>query len=541
MKARRSRRLILALAGAVALAAAGAFLLLRQPGLARLRNGRDFNVVLITLDTTRADRLGCYGFAGVETPTIDGLAARGVRFERCYAQTPLTLPSHTSIMTGTLPVFHGVRDNGGFIVPPQLTTMAELFRDKGYATGAFIAAYVLDSKWGLDQGFDTYFDQFRPEQVQEDLARHGPAAGQRGPRRGPALAGEEEGRRSSSPGSISTIPTPPMSPRRPTTRATPQHPYLGEIAFTDSLVGRVWQFLESNGLAGTTYVVIAGDHGESLWRARGSRPRVLRLSGGHPRPPDLRHAVRTLPGPLVGRSLQPERHPADGLRDGRPARSRRGPGTKPRSLLLAAGRGDPRRPGLQRDLLPAIPLRLVGAPSRPGRPVQADHGPRSRALRHRRRPPRAEEPRLPPEGRLRPDERRGGGVHRRLGEERLRDRLHQDRRGDAGEAGRPRLHRVVRRPGQAQGQEAGRPQGEDRRLQRPLPGQGDGPGRPAGRGHRDHPGDHRRGSRYRRRVLFDRQHLLPEPEVPGGPRLLRAGAGEEARRLLRRRQRHPVP
>ena len=265
MKARRSSRSLPALAGALALAAAAAaFFLLRKPGLDRLRGGRDFNVILITLDTTRADRLGCYGFAGVKTPALDGLAARGVRFERCYAQTPLTLPSHTSIMTGTLPVFHGVRDNGGFLVPQPLTTMAELFQDRGYATGAFIAAYVLDSKWGLDQGFDTYFDNFdlskfkkislgtvqRPGNEVLDAAL-------------PWLEQKKGGK------FFAWIhfydPHTPYEPPAPYDGLYAEHPYLGEIAFTDSLIGRVWQFLESNGLAGKTCVVIAGDHGESLW------------------------------------------------------------------------------------------------------------------------------------------------------------------------------------------------------------------------------------------------------------------------------------
>ncbi|MGB7296171.1 MAG: sulfatase-like hydrolase/transferase [Candidatus Aminicenantales bacterium] len=146
----------------VLIAAALTFLLVRQtrPDFPRLRGEKNFNVILITLDTTRADRLGCYGFSRIETPTIDGWAARGVKFETCIAPTPLTLPSHSSIFTGTLPLFHGVRDNGGFILPEELTTLTEVFKGRGYATGAFIGAYVLDSKWGLGQGFDTYFDRF---------------------------------------------------------------------------------------------------------------------------------------------------------------------------------------------------------------------------------------------------------------------------------------------------------------------------------------------------------------------------------------------
>src|SRR4030042_4743810 len=105
-------------------------LLIRQtrPVFARLRGEKDFNVILVTLDTTRADRIGCYGFSRIETPALDDLAARGVKFENCIAQTPLTLPSHSSIFTGTLPFFHGVRDNAGVLLPGELNTLGALFQ-----------------------------------------------------------------------------------------------------------------------------------------------------------------------------------------------------------------------------------------------------------------------------------------------------------------------------------------------------------------------------------------------------------------------------
>jgi len=264
MKNRRFLLLIPALAGGLALFVVGYGIFLRKPRLAGMRAGRDFNVILITLDTTRADRIGCYGFPGVETPTLDLLASRGVRFDRCYAQTPLTLPSHTSIMTGTLPVFHGVRDNGGFLVPQQLKTMAELFKDKGYATGAFIAAYVLDSKWGLNQGFDTYFDKF-------DLSKFKRIS--LGTVQRPANEVLDEAlpwlERRKGEKFFAWIhlydPHTPYEPPPPYDARYANHPYLGELAFTDSQVGRVWQFLEANDLARSTFLVVAGDHGESLW------------------------------------------------------------------------------------------------------------------------------------------------------------------------------------------------------------------------------------------------------------------------------------
>lgn len=103
------------------------------------------NVILVTLDTTRADHLACYGYSGVKTPTLDALAGRGVLFEQCAAASPLTLPSHATIMTGMYPTYHGVRVNGNTAVSETQTTLAEIFSGRGYDTGAFIAAFVRKS------------------------------------------------------------------------------------------------------------------------------------------------------------------------------------------------------------------------------------------------------------------------------------------------------------------------------------------------------------------------------------------------------------
>ena len=114
----------------------------------------DLNVVIVTLDTTRADRLGCYGFSRIETPHLDALAREGVVFENATSTAPLTFPSHSSIFTGLIPPHHGARDNGGFFLDDARTTLAERLQAAGYATGAFIGAWVLESRWGLAQGFD---------------------------------------------------------------------------------------------------------------------------------------------------------------------------------------------------------------------------------------------------------------------------------------------------------------------------------------------------------------------------------------------------
>jgi arylsulfatase A-like enzyme/predicted Zn-dependent protease len=254
------------LAGGILLAAAAAAYFLffgGPPGFSRLREGQDFNVIVITLDTTRADRLPSYGCRDLVTPVLDAFAARGVRFEKCYAQTPLTLPSHTTLMTGTLPLFHGIRDNGGFFVPEKLKTMAELFKDKGYETGAFIAAFVLDSKWGLNQGFDTYYDKF-------DLTKFkrvslGTVQRPANEILDQALPWLEERKDKKFFAWLHLYdPHSPYEPPPPYDKLYPERPYLGEIAFADSEIGRLWRFLETNGLLEKTFIVFAGDHGESL-------------------------------------------------------------------------------------------------------------------------------------------------------------------------------------------------------------------------------------------------------------------------------------
>jgi len=116
------------------------------------------NLLLITLDTTRVDRIGAYGYEAAQTPHLDSLARDGARFTRAYAHVPLTLPSHASLMTGTFPPEHGIHDNGRTSLGLELTTLAELFRVHGYRTGAFIAALALDGSFGLDRGFDVYDD-----------------------------------------------------------------------------------------------------------------------------------------------------------------------------------------------------------------------------------------------------------------------------------------------------------------------------------------------------------------------------------------------
>ena len=144
-------------------------------GFAAGAGRRDLNVLLVTVDTLRADRVGCYGYAGAKTPTLDRLAAGGVRFADTYAQVPLTLPSHCSIMTGTYPIDHLVRNNGTYALGPDVPTLASLLKARGYATGAFVASFTLDSRFGLARGFDVYDDAVREEGAMKSFRSERPA------------------------------------------------------------------------------------------------------------------------------------------------------------------------------------------------------------------------------------------------------------------------------------------------------------------------------------------------------------------------------
>ncbi|HEV7669362.1 MAG TPA: sulfatase-like hydrolase/transferase [Thermoanaerobaculia bacterium] len=271
-RSRSRRALLLAAGGAlsviVVVAALAAWFGLHRSGpLGGLPRGLapgDLNVLLITLDTTRADRLGCYGAKGVETPHLDALAAGGTLFERAIAPVPLTLPSHTSLMTAELPAMHGVRDNGGFRVGAEKVTLAEILAARGWATGGFVSAYVLDHRWGIAQGFDTYFDDF-------DLAKFKTMSMGDIQRRGDVTvehALQWIGARGAGEKFFAWVhlydPHAPYDPPEPFASRYKGHPYNGEIAWTDELVGRLLAGLAARGLTEKTIVAVIADHGESL-------------------------------------------------------------------------------------------------------------------------------------------------------------------------------------------------------------------------------------------------------------------------------------
>lgn len=224
------------------------------------------NLVVITLDTTRADRIGAYGGTRVETPHLDRLAAEGVLFEQAMTTAPLTLPAHATMFTGRFPPVHGVRDNGGFFLGPDELTLAERVKANGYATGAVVGAYVLDSKWGLDQGFDSYWDEF-------DLSKYRAISLGAIQRRGDEVVdrGLEWLESQASAADIPFFawfhlydPHTPYDAPEPFASRYAGRPYDGEIAFTDVQVGRVVSFLEQRGQLDNTVIVVIGDHGESL-------------------------------------------------------------------------------------------------------------------------------------------------------------------------------------------------------------------------------------------------------------------------------------
>lgn len=224
------------------------------------------NVLLFTLDTTRADHIGCYGYTNIRTPNIDGLAAGGVMFRNATAQVPLTLPSHSSIFTGTYPFVHGVRDNGGFYLEPENVTLAEILKQKGWATSAFVGAFVLDSRWGINQGFDHYYDNF-------DFAKYKKISLDSVQREGGEVikAFFDWFKTNGDRRFFSWIhfydphtPYEPPEPYKSEYSGRPWGLYDGEIAYVDSLIGKVLESLREKGVLDKTIVVIAADHGESL-------------------------------------------------------------------------------------------------------------------------------------------------------------------------------------------------------------------------------------------------------------------------------------
>jgi arylsulfatase A-like enzyme/Flp pilus assembly protein TadD len=222
------------------------------------------NVILVTVDTLRADHLGCYGYTSIQTPNIDALARSAARFAQAYTPVPITLPAHSAIFTGSYPMATGMHDFSGNKLPANTATLARVLHDHGYATAAFIGSAVLDSRFGLNQGFETYFDHFdfsRLDETSLDLME----------RRGDVVADEAlKWLNSEASGRPFLLwvhlydPHFPYTPPEPYASRYRAHPYDGEIAFADEQVGRLIAFLKEKGLYEKSLLVLAGDHGEGL-------------------------------------------------------------------------------------------------------------------------------------------------------------------------------------------------------------------------------------------------------------------------------------
>jgi arylsulfatase A-like enzyme/Flp pilus assembly protein TadD len=221
------------------------------------------NVVLVTIDTLRADRLGCYGNSKIETPHLDGIARSGTLFENAVSHSPLTPPSHASMFTGMYPPVHKVRDTGGFILQPENMTLAEIMQQQGWATGAFVGSAVLSGRFGFSQGFAVYDDQ-----ISRPLG--GGIASEYPERRAGEVVDRALSWLSSQSGKPFFLwvhlfdPHTPYAPPAPFREKYKERPYDGEIAYTDQELGRLFAGIAKKSPPANTLIAVLADHGESL-------------------------------------------------------------------------------------------------------------------------------------------------------------------------------------------------------------------------------------------------------------------------------------
>ena len=219
------------------------------------------NVLLISVDTLRADRIGEYG-ARVPTPNIDRMARNGALFEWAVSHVPVTLPSHASLLTGSYPIWHGVRDNGAFRLEEEHETLSEIAKSAGYRTAAFVGSFALDSRFGLDQGFELYDDFYGDTSEISDFGiseRRAEAVLE------PTLDWLLE--RPEQPFFAFVHLYDPHAPYAPPSPFSTEHrgdPYVGEVAYVDAALGRFWDALRREGLLKNTLIIFTADHGEAL-------------------------------------------------------------------------------------------------------------------------------------------------------------------------------------------------------------------------------------------------------------------------------------
>ena len=228
--------------------------------MAGFRAPRIRHVVLISMDTTRADYFSCYGYPDPTTPNIDKLTEQATRFANVVSPVPITLPAHSSMLTGMIPPAHGVHNNIGYHLAPSHTTLAEILKANGFKTSAILSAFVLDRKFGLNQGFDTYDDQFGEHNRRE---HHTERFGDEITRL--AFDWIDANRKGKSFLFLHYFdPHYDYVPPEPYATEFAGNPYAGEIAFTDHCIGQVIQKLKDIGWYDSTLLIITGDHGEML-------------------------------------------------------------------------------------------------------------------------------------------------------------------------------------------------------------------------------------------------------------------------------------
>jgi arylsulfatase A-like enzyme/Flp pilus assembly protein TadD len=226
---------------------------------------KNFNVLLITLDTLRVDRVSIYSNKYVNTPNLDGLARKSFIFTRAFSHNPVTLPAHINILTGTTPCFHGVSDNSGFRLDDRFLTIARYLKNADFCTAAFIGAFPLDSRFGLNQGFDVYDDNYGTHNQLEFFFVERPASKVIEP------AVQWISQQINSPGKKKWFawvhlfdPHQPYMPPPPYRQKYSHDLYSGEVAYMDASLKTLFDFLQKNGLMEDTIIAVTGDHGESL-------------------------------------------------------------------------------------------------------------------------------------------------------------------------------------------------------------------------------------------------------------------------------------
>lgn len=278
------------------------------------------NVLVVTLDTTRADRIGAYGLVPRSpSPNLDRMAAQGARFDKAYTVTPLTIPSHSSLFTGMFPPRHGVRDNGDFFLGEGATTLAELFKEKGYATMAAVGAEVTSHHWGFAQGFDAFYDDMSEGKADKNRWRV--------ERTGDLVINDAMGWLEQHAGGEQPFfawvhlfdAHHPYEPPAPYDQQFKGKPYLGEIAFADAQWARILTLLEERQVLEDTWIVVVADHGEGLgshgetlhgvllYNATTKIPMVIR-------PPDGLEGGRVLDFPVSLVDVLPTLVASEGLR-----------------------------------------------------------------------------------------------------------------------------------------------------------------------------------------------------------------------------------